>query len=311
LWLIVVTLWAALSTEVGDAAPPRPLDVLQRSLLVAAPLGIAVAALIALLPSRWEVREQPGRVFAYLLVLAGVAAVLLPELFFVRDLFGTRMNTVFKLHYQAWLLLSIAAAMGLVWLLARPWPRSPAPQVAAVGTLVASMLLICASLAYGPLAAATRIQASPGPDLALDGLSAYRETFPDEAEAVEWLRRNATRNAVVLEAVGGDYSDFARVSILTGIPTVLGWEGHELQWHSGPTPYLGRREAVASIYAASDPREIARLLAFYDVDYIFVGRLERQEYGLDVADRLMAALPGASEVHRSGDVIILSVPDFG
>ena len=39
--------------------------------------------------------------------------VLLPEFVYVRDLFGTRMNTVFKLYYQGWLLLGIGSAYGI------------------------------------------------------------------------------------------------------------------------------------------------------------------------------------------------------
>jgi uncharacterized membrane protein len=46
---------------------------------------------------------------------------------------------------------------------------------------------------------------------------------------------------VVAEAVGGAYSNYARISIYTGLPTVLGWGNHEGQWRDGSL--LGSRQS--------------------------------------------------------------------
>ena len=44
-----------------------------------------------------------------------------------------------------------------------------------------------------------------------------------------YLLSAANGRPVVAEAVGGDYTDHARVSTFSGLPTLIGWVGHELQ----------------------------------------------------------------------------------
>ena len=60
-----------------------------------------------------------GRAELWVFCLVGTAAALVAaaEVVFLRDIFESRMNTVFKLYYQAWLLLGIAAGPALAWLL--------------------------------------------------------------------------------------------------------------------------------------------------------------------------------------------------
>ena len=51
----------------------------------------------------------PQTGFALLLIAAGLVLTLVPEFVYLRDNFGTRMNTVFKFYYQAWLCSASAA----------------------------------------------------------------------------------------------------------------------------------------------------------------------------------------------------------
>ena len=55
----------------------------------------------------------------------------------------------------------------------------------------------------------------------------------------------------MLESVGDDYSAFghARISTFTGLPTVMGWTGHELQWGHDPG---SRRADVDLLYKTPD-----------------------------------------------------------
>ncbi len=114
----------------------------------------------------------------------------------------------------------------------------------------------------------------------IDGRQWLRASAPGDVKAIDWIREELPGDAVVLEAVGDDYSAFgnARISTFTGRPTVLGWQGHELQWSHGDQ--LGtRREDVQTLYTTQDPAQVHDLVGRYDVDYAVVGPLEQTTYG--------------------------------
>ena len=176
--------------------------------------------------------------------------VLTPELVYVRDAFDGgdlfRMNTVFKLGYQAWLLLAIAAACALPW--AGAWLPRRAWSVWAAATAV--LLLLGAVYPYaGTYARKNGFSRAP----TLDGLAWLRERAPGDPAAIDWLRARTPGSAIVLEAVGEDYSAFghARISTFTGRATVLGWPGHELQWDHEPG---SRATDVRTLYTTTDLR---------------------------------------------------------
>ena len=92
--------------------------------------------------------------FLWLLIAGGLACLLVPELVYVRDEFDGsdlyRMNTVFKLGYQAWLLLAVAAACAL------PWAGAWLPRRAVAGLGGASPPSCCCSAPSTPTRARTR-----------------------------------------------------------------------------------------------------------------------------------------------------------
>ncbi len=258
----------------GPAEATRvTLAVLQRtwpfliSAALLAPLAVAAAR-------RQDLTELP----VFPLLLAGSAFLLLgfAESFHIKDVFGNRMNTVFKLSYQSWLWLSLAGALTAyhVWRTETPLlSRLPAR----LWTGSAALLLLLGAI-YLPAAVMSKTNGLAGP-ATLDGQAYLRHTQPDELEALRWLQRQPDRRSgAVLEAVGPQYSFFARVSASTGIPSVLGWEGHELQWRGSDAAYRGRAEEVDAIYLAADKAEVTQLLNKYQVRYVYVGSLERSKY---------------------------------
>jgi uncharacterized membrane protein len=183
-----------------------------------------------------------------------------------------RMNTVFKLGYQAWLLLGLAAIGALAWRREwLPWRRlrwtlTPIAALAAAAALVYPVA--------GTYARKDAFSRSP----TLDGLGWLRDRAPGDPGAIAWLNEHVDGTEVVLESVGDDYSAFghARISTFTGLPTVLGWPGHELQWgHRAGS----RRADVETMYESPTTAGAAALLRRYVVRWVVVGPLERTEYG--------------------------------
>ena len=48
--------------------------------------------------------------FSLLLVMAGAVMALRPEYVYLKDVFGVRINTIFKFYFQTWVLWGVAAA---------------------------------------------------------------------------------------------------------------------------------------------------------------------------------------------------------
>jgi uncharacterized membrane protein len=143
------------------------------------------------------------------------------------------------------------------------------------------------------------LRSSGGGTSTLDGIAYYP---PDELKAIDFLKQQAQgQHLVIVEAVGNDYSDAARISGATGIPTVLGWGGHEDQWRGGTTKArAGRFEDVTALYQAPDLTKVNEIVKKYGIDYIYVGPLERQTYG----DAALSKFQSMPVVYQQGTVTI-------
>ncbi|MGI6375893.1 MAG: DUF2298 domain-containing protein [Anaerolineae bacterium] len=243
-----------------------------------ASVGLALAGIAAWrLFSRESLAEPQSDALVWLLVIVGALLTVAVEFVYLRDVFDTRMNTVFKFYYQAWLLLAVAAAYACYRLVA--WPARRAWRALRGVWLGIAGLLVVAGLSYTVTASVSKAHGFAGQPT-LDGQQLLAASRPEAYAAMRWLQANATTGAVMVEASGGSYSDDNWVSAHTGIPTLLGWGGHELQWR-GSYDLVGEREpAVAAFYQSIDPVALRALAAEWDVDYVWLGATERSRYGV-------------------------------
>lgn len=241
LWIAVFAAFAIVEL-VGDT---RYRDALARrrhlvsaggALLFAIGFAWAPAVLLVGLPlivAAWIALRSPDagkRILAALFAI-GFGLTLVPEFVYIQDPFADRMNTVFKLYFQAWLVLSVASAAAIVGLLARANGRLRS-TIAIVGTIG-----IVASLTYTPLSASDWTN-----DFAerrgLNGEAYLALANADEFAAIEWLRANANDGDTIVESPGCSYDlvdgiPMNRMSAFTGLPTTIGWSFHEYQWRRG------------------------------------------------------------------------------
>ena len=273
--LLPFVVWAAMSLD-GDV------DLVSRFLWI---LPFATLITAAVYTALWlSKQDQPphGLAFALMLTALGLLLIMGPELLHVNDGFGSaweRMNTVFKLYYQAWIILSAAAGYAIYyWATLRD--RSKGRALALARVWAVSLVVLLAASAYYPIAAAADKGNLFHQPATLDGLD-YLVRFDRKAEydAIDFIRGDAGRGSAVLEAFGSDYTPFGRISSSSGVPTVLGWAGHQVQWRGTHTAFAGRQEDIAAIYRTEDIEEAKRLLDKYGVDYVYVGDRERMTYG--------------------------------
>jgi YYY domain-containing protein len=239
-------------------------------------LAIFLVAIVALARARLP---DDSTTFVLLLAFTGFLLTFGVEFVYLRDQFGTRMNTVFKFYFQAWTLFSIAAAYAVFYL-------SRQLSGLARGAWFAGLaLLLAASLVYPVLAIPNRAD-NFAKTPTLDGIAWIRDTNPGDYEAIQWLDAHAPRGSNILEAPGDDYSYGNRISMATGLATPLGWFGHESQWRGNTllfkndTADIDRAADVARIYQTLNPQEALTLLDKYDINFVVVGPTERSKYGL-------------------------------
>jgi YYY domain-containing protein len=112
--LVLVTLWSS-------QAPDWTL--FWCLLLAGSCVALAVGYLLPGVAGTEFMERQRAELFMLILIGTGAALVGACEVVFLRDIFQDRMNTVFKLYYQAWLLFGICGGPALMLLLsaARDW----------------------------------------------------------------------------------------------------------------------------------------------------------------------------------------------
>ncbi|HSQ39340.1 MAG TPA: hypothetical protein VLM78_04205, partial [Anaerolineales bacterium] len=174
---------------------------------------------------------------------------------------------------------------------------------------VVSCLLIVVGLVYTALAVPARAEEHGKPGT-LDGAAWLATSRPGDYAAIQWLNANVAGAPVIVEAPGDQHRAYVyegRVSALTGLPTVLGWAGHQRQWRGNYDEPARREQDLETLFTTLDQTEAKVILARYDVAYIYVGPVERERYPAEGLAKFAAMFPA---VYEGGDVVIYRVGAF-
>ena len=280
----LVRAFIGLTGSLSEPPAPLPYDTIVVT-------GILIV-LTALLGMKWLMGWGPEAAYkAFAAILLGVVLTLA----FGVDIFRVegdidRMNTVFKFYLQIWILLAIVSAYFL-WRLnyKRSWfsPRWRLGKGLWLGLL--AVLIISASI-YPIMGTQVRLrdrfQVQP---LTLNGAAFMKEAtytdqegamdLPSDYDAIRWLQNNVEDSPVILEGRTPLYRWGSRVSIYTGLPTVVGWDWHQTQQRLDYRWAIDQRMAdVNRIYSTVSINDALNLMQKYGVEYVYVGELERIYY---------------------------------
>jgi YYY domain-containing protein len=124
--------------------------------------------------------------------------------------------------------------------------------------------------------------------LTLDGYDwLERERHEADYEAIKWLNKNVNDMGIILEVPGRDYQYTSRISVFTGLPTVLGWIDHmELHLAISRKNISKISHEIDQIYDTKNNVEALMLLKKYNVEYIYVGELEHEYKGIYIRDKI-------------------------
>jgi uncharacterized membrane protein len=219
--------------------------------------------------------------FILILFSLGTMLIIIPEFFYIKDIYPAhfRANTMFKLGYQAFIMMSLAStyvffsykdvvkkSLKLVYIL----------SFGIVFTLIAIYPRFAIRSYYGDLKKTPQ----------LDGRGWIQSTYADYQPIIDYLNNKVTGQPTILEAQGDSYTDYNVVSSYTGLSTVAGWWVHEWLWRGSSTVVGDLIPSVQSIYEDTDLIRTKDLIKKFKIQYIVIGPNERKKYTKLQQDRL-------------------------
>lgn len=230
--------------------------------------SLAASYAIVFLFGKSETRRVPNSLFVML--ITGL----------VFTSFGLSLNerSTFPAGFGAlradWLVLAIGLVF-LLWIVCHLIRRNLKAVLAVV-----SVLVVLAGLIYPILEIWNKTEGfQPRLGFTLDGKRFFWESYPDAMRAAEWLE--TAPMGVLAEAVadqGGSYTTYNLISTFSGMPSVLGWVGHEHQWRGGGAEVGTRQQDLRELYSTKNMDRFKEIILQYNIRYIVYGNYERDTY---------------------------------
>ena len=238
--------------------------------------------------------------FMFILTLCAIGLIIIPEIVYVVDIYvgSVRANTMFKLTYQSYIMLSIGFGYFIIKIL-----LFKEKQHKIVGSIF--LLLFILTLGFSKTAANSWFGNLNNPDeyKTLNAMNflqtnsiAYNMpedikdnmddnvNMTDDLAVINWLNKHANNNSVIIEATGESYSFYNRISTFTGLATPMGWQTHEWLWRiknkklDMPKSVEKRINDVDTFYTTTDLSTIKKIIFKYNISYIIIGYTERIKY---------------------------------
>ena len=255
-------------------------DIIHRPILLLAVIPFVIAgyfaAAVAVVPLVYLLARKE-KDFCGILAMIGLIILILCELIYLKDNMGDtyfRMNTVFKCYLPAWLMLGTSSFL-MVAQKAAEWKKIPVFTLRQSTIITVTVVAILFILPF-----AIQYNAGYGTG-SLDGLAYLSTTHPGDAGGVAYLRALPPGNDRIVEAEGGDYTYYSRISSFTGIPAIIGMPFHEFMWRGDDTGWFTTRKTdILAIY--ENPDQTVPLMEKYNATLLYVGDAERDRYNISL-----------------------------
>ncbi len=240
----------------------------------------------------------------FLLFLAGTALfiTLFVEFFCLRGDIG-RMNMVFKLYLQAWVLFTPVSAFALISVIQRSFEKKTESEKSRKKVIwrFAYGFLLIGAFSYTIFASVDKIKdrMSTVAPHTLDGMEFMKTSFyfqdgflmdlSQDYDAIRWMQDNVKGSPVIVEANATEYKWGNRFTVYTGLPGVVGWNYHQRQQRGNMSDQVWERvNAITSFYNDSSLENAVDFLKRYNVRYIIVGQMERGMYAPEGIEKFIA-----------------------
>jgi uncharacterized membrane protein len=252
--------------------------------------------------------------FVLILILLSTLLILIPEFIYAKDIYPGhyRANTMFKLVFQSFMMLSIGTGYILFRIFHFAKENKKGKNIFVIAFFILSSIFLGLVLIY-PFQAVNSYYGELKTYKGLNGTEYLKSLYPDDYRAINFLNSTVSGQPVIVEAQGdayngsSSYTDYARVSANTGLPTVLGWTVHEWLWRGTYDIPAPRIEEVRLVYESENIAETLRILQKYDVSYVFVGELEREKYPLLTEEKFSEI---GEVIFREGETAIYKLRPF-
>jgi len=104
---------------------------------------------------------------------------------------------------------------------------------------------------------------------------------PELLNLINFLKKNSNKDVNILEGSIEPYSNTHFVSVMTGIPTVIGWTNHQSTWRNlkyYSNEISSREKDVREIYTGEDIEKKREIISKYNVNYIVISKSEKDVF---------------------------------
>ena len=216
-------------------------------------------------------------IFTIVILICAVGLLIVPEIIYIKDIYGItyhRANTMFKFTYEAFMMFAAASGYCFIRVTSGIGKVVPKAFISACLSILIAMVMVYPYFAVSGYYKTLSITNYKG----LNGLDFIETKYPQYSTIIKWLDTNVKGQQAVLEASGKDFTNYNIVSMATGLPTILGWSGHEWLWRGGNEQNTVREEDEKLIYESDDIESTKQKLKLYNIKYIVIGSFEKEKY---------------------------------